>query len=57
MPAVGAPVAARHGKDAMGYDWQPSQWVEDPNGHWRLIPGHWVAISPREMESAHARAR
>ena len=28
-----------------GYDWQPSHWVEDPGGHWRLIPGHWVAIS------------
>ena len=29
-----------------GYDWEPSHWVEDPDGHWRLIPGHWVAISP-----------
>jgi len=29
-----------------GYDWEPSHWVEDPGGHWRLIPGHWVAISP-----------
>jgi len=29
-----------------GYDWQPSHWLEDPDGHWRLIPGHWVAISP-----------
>jgi len=28
-----------------GYDWEPSHWVEDPDGHWRLIPGHWVAIS------------
>jgi hypothetical protein len=51
-----------------GYGWEPSHWVEDPDGHWRLIPGHWVAISrlyprtpphppefhSREMESSHA---
>jgi len=28
-----------------GYDWEPSRWVEDPGGRWRLMPGHWVAVS------------
>ena len=25
-----------------GYDWAPAHWEGEPDGTWRLIPGHWV---------------
>ena len=34
--------------DYPGYRWEPSVWVADPNGHWRLLPGRWVATGPVE---------
>ena len=25
-----------------GYAWVPARWEQDPDGYWRLVPGHWL---------------
>lgn len=34
-----------------GYDWEPAHWLSDPDGHWRLIPGRWVAEAGYETRA------
>lgn len=29
-----------------GYAWTPAHWEHVPDGTWRLVPGHWVAVAP-----------
>jgi hypothetical protein len=35
-------VSAAQPPDYRGYAWVPAHWERDPDGYWRLVPGHWV---------------
>jgi hypothetical protein len=39
-------VEGRYVQEYAGYRFRPAHWVEDRGGHWRLIPGEWVADGP-----------
>jgi len=31
-------------RERPGYEWEEARWVRRPDGSWRLIAGHWVAV-------------
>jgi hypothetical protein len=31
-----------------GYQWSPAHWESQPDGTWKLYPGHWVAVAVPE---------